>query len=116
MLVASNRLRSRRDIARVFQRGRFATDGPVSVKVAANHLDYSRAVVVVSKKVSKKAVVRNRIRRRVAAVLAAEWATVTPGYDIVVTLRDDVAEAAAPELTRRVVSALQQVHVYAKKP
>ena len=116
MLAASNRLRSRRDIARVFQRGRFGADGPVSVKAGPNRLNYSRAVVVVSKKVSKKAVVRNRIRRRVAAVMAAEWATVTPGYDIVVTLRDDVTAAATPELARRVVSALQRVHVYDKKP
>jgi ribonuclease P protein component len=108
MLAATHRLRDRRAIAQVMRTRRFAGDGPLTVKTAANHLAYSRAVVVVSKKVSKKAVERNRIRRRLAAVLAAEWATVTPGYDIVVTVRDNVADMAAPELTRHILMALQR--------
>lgn len=81
--------------------------GPLILKTIPNHLASSRVVVVVSKKVSKKAVVRNRIRRRVAAELATTWATVTPGYDIVVTARDDIAELPATELSRRVAKLLE---------
>ncbi|HUC87320.1 MAG TPA: ribonuclease P protein component [Candidatus Saccharimonadales bacterium] len=116
MLAATNRLRDRRAIARVMQRGRFVSDGPVMAKVAVNHLDYSRAVVVVSKKVSKKAVVRNRLRRRVAAVLADEWATVASGYDIVITVRDNVVATAASELTKPILSTLRRANLIHPSP
>jgi ribonuclease P protein component len=113
MLATTNRLRDRRAIAQVMRRGRVVSDGPIMIKAAANHLSYSRAVVVVSKKVSKKAVVRNRLRRRVAGILAAEWATVAPGYDIVVTVRDNVVTAATPELTRPIQATLQRAKLAA---
>ena len=116
MLAPSNRLRDRRAIAQVMRRGRFASDRSVMVKTLANHLGYSRAMVVVSKKVSKKAVVRNRLRRRVAGLLAAEWATVAPGYDIVVTVRDNVVEVSAPELAQPVISTLRQAKLIALPP
>jgi ribonuclease P protein component len=108
MLAAPNRLRDRRAIAAVMRRGRYVATESLSVKAAPNRLAYSRAVVVVSKKVSKKAVVRNRIRRRLAAILAERWATVAPGYDIVVTARDDVAAQATAELQRHVAALLKQ--------
>jgi ribonuclease P protein component len=59
------------------------------LKFRQTHLPASRAVVVVGKKVSKKATVRNRLRRRVAAELQQQWATVRPGYDIVLTLHSE---------------------------
>jgi ribonuclease P protein component len=108
MLAAPNRLRDRRAIAATMRRGRFVAVGPLTLKATPNRLPLSRVVVVVSKKVSKKATVRNRIRRRVAAELAATWATVNPGYDIVVTARDDIAELAAAELSRRVEALLER--------
>ena len=108
MLAAAHRLRDRRALAQVMRRGRYAAEPALSLKTTPNQLSYSRVVVVVSKKVSKKAVVRNRIRRRLAAILAGRWATVAPGYDIVVTVRTDVSAVAGPELTRRMLGLLTQ--------
>lgn len=108
MLAAANRLRDRRAIANVQRRGWYTHEDAVTVKAARNQLAVSRAVVVVSKKVSKKAVVRNRIRRRLAGILADRWATVAPGYDIVITVRDNLADTAATDLTRQLTQALQR--------
>lgn len=116
MLQAHYRLRDRRAIADVMRRGRPTGAGSLLVKLRPNHRQVSRAVVVVSKKVSKKATVRNRIRRRLAAVLADEWATVTPGYDIVITVRDDVVAAPPAELSRTVQAALQRAGIRTAKP
>jgi len=115
VLAASNRLRDRRAIATTMRRGRFVASGPLALKAVPNRLPLSRVVVVVSKKVSKKAVVRNRIRRRVAAELATTWATVAPGYDIVVTARDDIAELPPAELSRQVATLLERGGVRAAK-
>ncbi len=108
MLAASNRLRDRRAIATTMRRGRLVATGPLMLRTAPNHLGLSRIVVVVSKKVSKKAVVRNRIRRRLAAELATTWETVTPGYDIVVTVRDDIADLPTAQLSSRVGALIER--------
>lgn len=99
MLASTQRLRHSRDITRVHSKGKPARSGPLQARALRNNRSTSRAVVVVGKKVSKKAVVRNLIRRRLAAVLATQWETVTPGYDIVVTVRDDISAATTAEQT-----------------
>ncbi|HUC20207.1 MAG TPA: ribonuclease P protein component [Candidatus Polarisedimenticolaceae bacterium] len=108
MLASPNRLKQPRAIARVFKRGRQGTSGPIGVKAALNGTATSRAVVVVSKKVSKRAVVRNRIRRRIIAMIGERWATVAPGYDIVVTVHSNIAETPASELIKHLDMAIQR--------
>lgn len=114
MMKPENRLRRARDIAVVFGRGQYAAIGPLAVKSLNRHADQGRAVVVVSKKVSKKAVVRNRIRRRLVETLAAEWATVSPGYDIVLTVREDVSKVSAAELKSQLVAVLSRGRLLVK--
>jgi len=109
MLASADRLKKGGEISRVMMRGRYAASGPVAVRSLRTHLPTSRGVVVISKKVSKKAVVRNRIRRRLAALLAERWATVTPGYDIVITVRADIAEETAAKLATHLDAALKQL-------
>lgn len=109
MLASAHRLKKGGEITRVMLRGQYAASGPMMLKTLPNRLAVSRGVVVVSKKVSKKATVRNRIRRRLAALLAERWATVTPGYDIVITVRADIAEAAAPKLAGHLDTALRRL-------
>lgn len=109
MLASAHRLKKGGEIARVMTRGRYAASGPVALKTLRSRQAVSRAVVVVSKKISKKAVVRNRIRRRLAAILAERWATVTPGYDIVITVRADIAEAPAAKLADHLDTALRRL-------
>lgn len=108
MLAPKNRVRSSRDINRVYARGRFGAGGQMTVKTLRTGLPESRLAVVVSRKVSKKAVVRNRIRRRLAALAAELWQTVTPGCDIVVTVRGDLTQASPAELKQQLVKALTQ--------
>lgn len=109
MLTKDFRLRRARDISRVYGRGRFIGAGPLTAKYLSNGYDYSRAVVVVGKKVSKKATVRNRIRRRIAAILADKWQTVGPGYDIVITVRDDVSDTAPASLSAFIDQLLKKI-------
>src|SRR5687768_3137387 len=98
MLAKPNRLRHRRDIEKVFKRGRFGADALLTVKVWQSGNPQARAVVVVSKKISKKAVVRNTIRRRLSAQLKELWETIPTGYDIVINARQEVSKTAAAEL------------------
>ncbi len=91
MLAAPHRLRRPADINRVHARGRYGRADSLHAKVLTNGLNLSRGVVVVGRKVSKKAVVRNRLRRQLAAQLAELWATVPAGYDLVITVHAEPA-------------------------
>lgn len=64
----THRLRSRKDIEHILWRGR-KIDGPLFRLVAApNSYGYLRLALIASRSVDKRAVARNRLRRR-----AREW-------------------------------------------
>jgi ribonuclease P protein component len=108
MLAREKRLRKERDIARVYHKGRYGRGANIQAKCLSTGLPTSRAAIVVSKKISKKAVVRNRIKRRLSAYLSGSWQTVKPGYDIVLTVRSDISAIPAAELATEVHSALRK--------
>jgi ribonuclease P protein component len=112
VLAKSHRLRTAADIARVYKKGVYGSAGGVlSVKAVRSGRLTARAVVVVGKKVSKRAVVRNRIRRRLTGLLFSEWATVRTGYDIVISVHSDVSELSTDELRERLFEALGRAAV-----
>jgi len=66
--------------------------------------------VVVSRKVSKSAVVRNRIRRRIYAIVRQVGGDIAPGTDLIFTVfHEQVATIPNPELTSQIVGLLQKV-------
>ena len=84
-------LRRRSDFSRVHRRGKRQV-GPLLVLLAADARDASRAGITVSKAVGN-AVVRNRLRRRVKAVLDRTAFGRPPYRDIVLIARPGSGEA-----------------------
>jgi ribonuclease P protein component len=77
--------------------------------ISNTRLSQYRAAVVVSRKVHKSAVVRNRIRRRLYALIREELPSTTPPHDLVFTVfSDKVAELPAAELRQALVSLLEK--------
>jgi ribonuclease P protein component len=112
VLARENRLRSASDIARAYKRGSYGgSGGALSVKTVKSGRPHARAVVVVGKKVSKRAVIRNRIRRRLIELLRNRWATVPVGYDIVLSVHSDISELAAATLAEHLTRALTRAGV-----
>jgi ribonuclease P protein component len=66
--------------------------------VVPNDLDRTRVGITVSSRVGK-AVVRNRVRRRLREALQARLDRLAPGSDIVLVARPASAEAAWTDLT-----------------
>ena len=71
-LPSKNRLAKKKDIEYVFKNGRRLTTTSFRLFFCPNDLPYSRFAFSISKKVSKKAVMRNRLRRRVASWILGE--------------------------------------------
>lgn len=75
-----------------------------------------RMAVVVSRKVHKSAVVRNRIRRRIYEAVRRREAEITQPYDLIFTAYSDaVATMDADELESRVAEKLEQAGIIPSK-
>lgn len=116
MLAAANRLRSPKDIARVYRQGSYGAGGGVlAVKAAKTSRPVTRAVVVVSKKIDKRAVVRNRLRRRLSEIFRHQLETVPPGYDIVITVQADFQSLSESRVSEHLLAALRRVQIIMDK-
>jgi len=85
MLSQDHRFHGHGSLRYVYKNGQAIRSHLVTIKVIDNpHRKHSRFAVVVSKKVHKSAVGRNRIRRRVYEVIRAELPSFAPAHDVVV--------------------------------
>ncbi|OGZ19056.1 MAG: ribonuclease P protein component [Candidatus Nealsonbacteria bacterium RBG_13_38_11] len=69
MLPLKNRIRKKKDIEKIFKRGRTFKEASLILKTLKNNLGLSRFGFVVSQKISKKANVRNKIKRRLREIV-----------------------------------------------
>ena len=86
MLSRPNRLRKTNDFKRVFKNGKGAQFNNIFVKVRPNKEETARIGIIVSKKVAKKAVDRNRIRRILSEGIRAYISKIKQGRDIVLVV------------------------------
>lgn len=74
----------------VYQRGKSLRGGQLGLKYSSRGPAKPwRAAVVVSRKVNKSAVVRNRIRRRIYEAIRLADKDIAPGTDLVFTVYSD---------------------------
>lgn len=110
MISRSHRFHGYGGLRRVYQGGRTARGPLFGVKVLANSRRRGyRAAVVVSRKVNKSAVARNRMRRRLYEATRALAGQLDEPYDIVITVfNDGVLEAPMTELAGQLKKQLRQ--------
>jgi len=83
MLKKQNRLKNKKDFDEIFKRGKSFGSKILFLKIKDNKLNYNRFGFIVSQKVAKKAVVRNKIKRRLREIIRKENEKIKPGWDIV---------------------------------
>ena len=83
MLPQNNRIKKKKDFEIIFKKGAGFKNSSFILKVLKNGLEYSRFGFVVSQKVSKKAVERNKIRRRLSEIIKNNFKNTKKGLDLV---------------------------------
>lgn len=113
MINRQHRFHGRGSLRFVYQRGQVVRGQYFSIKYSANNRRQSyRAAVVVSRKVHKSAVVRNRIRRRLYEVLHAAEPHIAQPFDIVITVySEQVAELEHPALVSLLCAQLEKAGI-----
>jgi len=97
-----NRFHGHRSVSRV--RGSLDHYPTLSVRYAKNKKSDYRLAVVVSRKISKLAVVRNRIRRRIYETFRTQERLKGLGIDMVIYVKtSDVAEMPTKDLSDQIL-------------
>ena len=87
MLAKENCLRKKKDIERVFKQGKGFKQGFLFLKTKKNDLELNRFAIVVSKKISPKAVIRNKIKRQLRAAVRIRLDEIKQGWDGVIVVQ-----------------------------
>ncbi len=110
MLSKRHRFHGYGSLRRVYQGGQSVRGQMINVRFAVRPGREYRVAVVVSRKVSKSAVVRNRIRRRIYEEVRRQADRVPPGADLVFTVfSEQVAELESERLRGAVDELLKKV-------
>jgi ribonuclease P protein component len=121
-LPRAYRLRRRQDFQLVYQKGRRRAGVYMSVTVLSNfslptHRDPiteplpSRFGIAIGKKVSKRAVVRNRIKRRIKGALRELISQILPGRLVTIVCRSVITECEYDEILRELKKLLVALEV-----
>lgn len=93
------------------KRGKGVYGGRVGVRALKNELNHSRFAFVVGIKVSKAAVKRNQIRRRMREIIRSNFKSIKPGYDIMLMARPGVEKLDFLELEKSLMAALKKLRL-----
>ena len=113
MISRDYRFHSYNSVQRVYQRGSRVRGNFLSLQYLFNDRRKNhRAAVVVSRKVHKSAVLRNKIRRRLYEVIRSHESQISKPYDLVFTVYDEaIINLPIPELDKLVCDQLQIAHI-----
>ncbi|MBI4307510.1 MAG: ribonuclease P protein component [Chloroflexi bacterium] len=105
------RLRTESQFNAVRRRGRGCSNKLLVLRTLANGLPYSRFGYLVSKRTGK-AVVRNRVRRRLREIV--RLTPISPGWDLVFIARGDIADQPYSQIARSVHELLRRARLLAE--
>jgi ribonuclease P protein component len=115
MIARTHRFHGYNSLRFVYQQGATIRGTQLALKYANNpRRDSYRAAVVVSRKIQKSAVARNRLRRRIFEAIRADDLAISRPYDLVFTVFNAQVEELTPaKLHSLVHSQLEKAGVLA---
>lgn len=78
------------------------------LKTARNGLLHSRFGFIVSKKIDKRAVVRNSLKRKIRSCLEKNFLGIKPGFDLLFLLKKEAVDKNQLEICSEVSSELKK--------
>ncbi|OGL29685.1 ribonuclease P protein component [Candidatus Saccharibacteria bacterium RIFCSPHIGHO2_02_FULL_47_12] len=107
MIASAHRFRGLGSLRYVYKNGRTVRGRHLSLKHINNtHRQSFRCAVVVSKRVNKSAVVRNRLRRRIYELVRLQSDQIKEPQDMVFTVFDERLSAGSAESLQKEISSL----------
>lgn len=110
MLAKKNRL----PVGKLGLIGRTLRAKYFTIKISYNGILDSRVGIIVSKRVDKRAVVRNRVRRRIATIMYELLPGVQAGYDMLFIVNKELIILSQEDLIQEIKLALSKQGIYSE--
>ena len=115
-LPKAHRLRKRQDYRTVYEKGirRYSphlTLIALQIESESTSTQPTLLGISISKKVSKKAVIRNRIERQIKAAIASKLKAIAPGWKVVIVVKSKAIECKYEHFLRELEELLKKAKI-----
>jgi len=111
MLKKENRLTKRKEIDEAFKKGKSSFDKVLGVKVSKTENKINRFAIIISAKVSKKAVIRNRKKRQLREIIRHHLPELKPGFDFFILGLPAIADAQYHEIEHALLQHFRKLKI-----
>jgi len=113
MLPKENRLLKERDFDQVHKKGKFIPGKHLVIKILPNKLSIPRFGIIVSNRVSKKPVIRNKIKRRLREIIreGIKSEKIKKGFDIIVITKSSIVDEEFGSIERNFFDVLRRAEL-----
>ncbi len=115
MLTKENKLSREKDFKEIFRKGKTFKQDCLVVRFIFNNKENSRFGFVVSLKISKKAIERNKIKRRLKYIIKKNLLNIKKGFDIVIITLPGIEKKSYTELKETTREILKRAGLFLKK-
>jgi len=109
MLKKIQRLTKDKEFDQIFKDGASSYNKLMGIKVLENELEYSRLGIIISNKVSKSAVKRNKLKRQLREIFKPRMEQLKKKYDIVVIVLPPAIDKIYQELEKATEQAFKKL-------
>jgi ribonuclease P protein component len=110
MLLNKNRLKQKKDFIEIFKKGKGFEEDLLFLKIKLNNSKKNRFAFVVSKKVSNKAVIRNKIKRILREIIRKKILKIKPGIDGILIVKPGIEKKDFLEIEKMVENLLKKAN------
>lgn len=111
MLPSNLRVSKSSKITNTYKYGKSANHQLFYIKSINNNQLNSQLAIVVPKSVSKSAVLRNKNKRRLNAIINTNWSKIKPGHIIIITVKADNSTISYQDLETAVINNLNKLNL-----
>jgi len=112
VLKKINRIVKDKEFDRAFKIGQSFYDKNLGLKAVNNDLKITRLGILISTKVSKKAVVRNHFKRQIREIIRAELPKLKEGKDLVIIVFSQILDKNFEDIKKLLINGLTRLNLY----
>ena len=109
MLSREYKLKRDKDFKSVFKQGRYYRSNFIGIKFLKNNLKFNRFAFVVGLKISKKAVIRNKIRRQLEEIIRLNFDQVKISFNLILLPEKGIINKNYQEIKKELINLLKKI-------
>ena len=111
MLSKKYRLLKKKDFENVFKKGKFINNKFLYFKIIQNNQKNSRFGISISKKITKKAVDRNKIKRQIRNIIKQKIPFIKKNIDLVIISKKEINEKSFTQIEENINQILVKAKI-----